>query len=225
MLLARVLLAAAGWTQVAAGLASIAFSLRWMRRQDVSHYSSQCCLGPISESRQRNRYRKGQGLFPARRRRNPDGGRLRRTRQEICRLYAAGKSRCTSPKSIRSTNTAPVRIAAEIESFLGLGFGGGGHDLLKSYDVKYLGSETVNGARRRETGTDSEVRHSLRNNIARILLWIDPAKGISIQQQLFEPGGDYRLAKYSDIQINQKLPDDAFKLKTTAKTKFFRPQG
>ena len=65
----------------------------------------------------------------------------------------------------------------------------------------------------------------LRNNIARILLWIDPGKGISIQQQLFEPGGDYRLAKYADIQINQKLPDNVFKLKTTAKTRFISPQG
>ena len=66
----------------------------------------------------------------------------------------------------------------------------------------------------------------LRNNIARILLWIDPKRGISVQQQFFEPGeSDYRLAKYSDIQINQKLPDDAFKLKTTKKTKFLPPQG
>jgi hypothetical protein len=46
-----------------------------------------------------------------------------------------------------------------------------------------------------------------------------------VQQQLFEPGGDYRLAKYSEIQINQKLPDNVFKLKTTGKTKFISPQG
>jgi outer membrane lipoprotein-sorting protein len=65
----------------------------------------------------------------------------------------------------------------------------------------------------------------LKNNIARILLWIDPSRGISLQQQFFEPGGDYRLAKYSEIQINEKLPDSAFKLKTTGKTKFLPPQG
>ena len=65
----------------------------------------------------------------------------------------------------------------------------------------------------------------LKNNIARILLWIDPARGISVQQQFFEPSGDYRMAKYSDIQINQKLPDNAFKLKTTGKTKFISAQG
>jgi outer membrane lipoprotein-sorting protein len=71
-----------------------------------------------------------------------------------------------------------------------------------------------------------------RNNIARIWLWIDQARGISVQQQFFEPspGGDYRLAdyrlaKYSDIKINPKLPDSVFKLKTTEKTKFVPPQG
>jgi outer membrane lipoprotein-sorting protein len=65
----------------------------------------------------------------------------------------------------------------------------------------------------------------MRNNIARVLLWIDPARGISVQQQLFEPGGDYRLARYSDIQINHNLPGNVFKLKTTGKTKFVPPEG
>jgi hypothetical protein len=46
-----------------------------------------------------------------------------------------------------------------------------------------------------------------------------------VQQQFFEPGGDYRLAKYSEIQINQKLSENAFKLKTTGKTKFISSQG
>jgi len=46
-----------------------------------------------------------------------------------------------------------------------------------------------------------------------------------VQQQFFEPSGDYRLAKYSDIEVNQKLPDNVFKLKTTAKTRVVSPQG
>jgi hypothetical protein len=46
-----------------------------------------------------------------------------------------------------------------------------------------------------------------------------------VQQQFFEPSGDYRLAKYSEIQMKQKLPEDVFKLKTTKKTKFVSPQG
>jgi hypothetical protein len=56
-------------------------------------------------------------------------------------------------------------------------------------------------------------------------LWIDPVRGISVQQQFFEPSGDYRLAKYSEIQIREKLPEDVFRLKTTKKTKIVSPQG
>jgi len=90
--------------------------------------------------------------------------------------------------------------------------------------VKFLGSETANAVQAEKLELiPKSVR--LRNNIARIWLWIDPARGVSVQQQFFEPSGDYRLAKYSDIRINQKLPDNAFKLKTTGKTKFISPQG
>ena len=66
----------------------------------------------------------------------------------------------------------------------------------------------------------------IRNVFAKIWLWIDPARGISVQQQFFEPSGDYRLAKYSDLKLNQKMPDTAFKLKTTSDTKFMSgPKG
>ena len=103
-------------------------------------------------------------------------------------------------------------------------FGGSGHGLLKSYDLKFLGPETVNGIEAEKLELIPKSAR-LKNNIARILLWIDPARGVSVQQQFFEPSGGYRMAKYSDIQINQKLPDNAFKLKTTGKTKFVSAQG
>ena len=37
----------------------------------------------------------------------------------------------------------------------------------------------------------------VRNTYSEIFLWIDLDKGISVQQQFFQPQGDYRLAKYS----------------------------
>ena len=106
----------------------------------------------------------------------------------------------------------------EFESFLVLGFGGGGHDMLKSFDVEYLGTEKIDGV---ETAKLDLVPKSekIRHNFAHITLWIDAARGVSLQQQLFETSGDYRLAKYFDIQINQKIPDSVFKLKTLSKTK------
>jgi outer membrane lipoprotein-sorting protein len=139
-------------------------------------------------------------------------------------LYSGGKVQVYQPKIDQVTEYNPGKNRSDLESFLVLGFGGSGHDLLKSYDVKSLGTETVGGVEAAKLELIPKSAR-LRNNIARILLWIDPARGVSVQQQFFEPGGDYRLAKYSDIQLNQKLPDNAFKLKTTSKTKVVSPQG
>jgi outer membrane lipoprotein-sorting protein len=139
-------------------------------------------------------------------------------------IYSGGKVQVYQPKIDQVNEYDPGKNRGDVESFLVLGFGGGGHDLLKSYDVKFLGQETANGVAAAKLELIPKSTR-LRNNIARIWLWIDSAKGVLVQQQLFEPGGDYRLAKYSDIQINQKLPENAFKLKTTGKTKFISPQG
>lgn len=139
-------------------------------------------------------------------------------------LFTNGKVEVYQPKIDQVTTYDAGKDRASFESFLVLGFGGGGHDMLKSFDVTYLGTEKLNGL---DTIKLKLVPKSpkVRNMFSQIILWIDPARGVSVQQQLFEPSGDYRLAKYSDIQLNQKLPDTAFRLKTTGKTKFVSPQG
>lgn len=139
-------------------------------------------------------------------------------------LYSGGKIQLYQPKIDQVTEYNPGKSRADVESYLVLGFGGSGHDLLKSYEVKFLGTETVNNIAAGKLELVPKSAH-VKSYFARILLWIDPARGISVQQQFFEPSGDYRLVKYSDIQINQKIPDSAFKLKTTGKTKFLAPQG
>jgi outer membrane lipoprotein-sorting protein len=123
-------------------------------------------------------------------------------------LYETGINRVTVH------NAAKNREA--FETFLVLGFGGSGHDLLKSFDVSDKGTETVGGiaAQVLDLVPKSE---KVRGTIPRITLWIDPARGISIQQKMYEANG-YRLAKYSDIEINKNLPEGAFKLKTNSKT-------
>jgi outer membrane lipoprotein-sorting protein len=139
-------------------------------------------------------------------------------------IYSGGKVQVYQPKIDQVNEYNAGKNRGDVESFLVLGFGGGGHDLLKSYDAKYSGSEPINGVATEKLELIPKSAR-LKNNIARILLWIDPARGISIQQQFFEPGGDYRVAKYSEIQMKEKIPDSAFKLKTTGKTKVISPQG
>jgi len=138
-------------------------------------------------------------------------------------LLNEGKIQIYQPQIDQVTVYTPGN-REEVESFMTLGFGGSGHALMKSFEMKYLGKEDIGGT---ETAKLDLVPKSekVRNNLAHIILWIDTGRGVTLQHQLFEPSGDYRLAKYSDIQINQKLPDNVFKLKTTGKTKTVSTQG
>jgi len=139
-------------------------------------------------------------------------------------LFAEGQVQMLEPKIDRVTTYKTGKNRGEVESFLVLGFGGRGHDLFKSYDVKYIGKETIDGVAtdQLELTPKSEKAHS---QFSQILLWIDGKTGVSVQQKLMQPSGDYRLAKYSKIVINQKLPDGVFKMKTTPKTTYVAPQG
>lgn len=140
-------------------------------------------------------------------------------------LYSESKVQVYEPKLKRVTAYEAGKNREAIESFLVLGFGGSGRDMLKSFDVKYVDSENVGGVNASKLELLPKSNR-VKNIFAKIWLWIDPARGISVQQQFFEPSGDYRLAKYSDIKLNQKIPDSAFKLKTSGDTQFVSgPKG
>ena len=113
---------------------------------------------------------------------------------------------------------------ADFESFLVLGFGGRGHDLQKSFDVKYAGTETIDGNPTYKLELTPKTQRG-KNLFQTITLWIDQARGVSLQQKFQESSGDYRLANYKNIKLNQKLPGDVFKLKTTGKTTVVTPQS
>ena len=140
-------------------------------------------------------------------------------------LFTGGKVQVYQPDIDQVTEYSAGKNKAEFESFLVLGFGGRGHELAKSFDVQYAGNENVDGVQAAKLLLTPKAA-KVRNMFQQIILWIDPARGISVQQQFIEPqSGDYRLAKYSNIQVNQKIADDVFKLKTTGKTRWVRPQG
>jgi len=139
-------------------------------------------------------------------------------------LYSGGKVQWYQPRIDQVTVIDASKSRQDVAAFLLLGFGGGGHDMLKSFDVKYLGTEKVGQINTVKLDLTPKAAN-IRNHVEHIWLWVDPTMGVSVQQQLFQPGGDYRLAKYSDIHINQKISDNIFKLKTTKQTKFVSPQG
>jgi outer membrane lipoprotein-sorting protein len=140
-------------------------------------------------------------------------------------LFSGSKVQVYQPKIDQVTVYDTGKNRDQFESFLVLGFGGRGHDMLKSFEVKYLNNEKVDAMDTAKLDLVPKAA-TVRNNIDHIVLWIDPARGISVQQQFFfGNSGDYRLAKYSDIKVNQKIQDSVFKLKTTGKTKFISTHG
>ena len=132
-------------------------------------------------------------------------------------VFANGKVQVYTP----GTGQVDVYDASahreEVETFLVLGFGSSGADLRKSFELSHLGQEKIDGAE-----TDKlelvPLSDSIKRRFPKIDLWIDP-QGISRRQQLFQEGGDYRLADYSDIKLNKSLPKNVFKLKTSGNAK------
>jgi len=140
-------------------------------------------------------------------------------------LFSDGKVQVYEPKLKRVTSYEAGKNREAVESFLVLGFGGSGRDMLRSFDVSFAGNESVGGVNTAKLELIPKSER-IRNIFAKIWLWIDPTRGISVQQQFIEPSGDYRLAKYSDIKLNQKIPDGTFKLKPPGDTQFIAgPKG
>jgi outer membrane lipoprotein-sorting protein len=99
----------------------------------------------------------------------------------------------------------------QMEQFLRLGFGSNSRDLLDAYSVKLGGPETVAG----EATTRIELIPKSKDLLAqfpKFELWISDKTGISVQQKMYQPGGDYSMATYTNMQVNPNLPDSALSL-------------
>ena len=139
-------------------------------------------------------------------------------------LLNGGKIRLYQPRPDQITEFDLGKNQSEFESYIVLGFGASGQDLQKNFDVTYMGPETVEGVKTAKLQLIPKSE-KVKNTYSKVFLWIDLDRGVSVQQQLFQPQGDYRLAKYSQIKLHDKISDDVFKLKTTSKTQTVTPKG
>ena len=139
-------------------------------------------------------------------------------------LFNGGVVSVYLPKAGQITEYNAGKNKADFETFLVLGFGGRGHDLAKAFDVKYAGMEKVQGinAAKLELTPKSE---KVAKMFQTITLWIDTSRGVSVQQLFMTSSGDYRVAKYNNIQLNPKLSNDVFKIKTSGKVTYVKPNS
>lgn len=137
-------------------------------------------------------------------------------------LLSDNKIRLYQPKIDQVTEHSLEKNSPETESMFALGFGGRGHDLLKSFEVQLGGAEAIDGVKTSKLELMPKTA-GLKKYFSRIELWIELPRDISLRQQFWQPSGDYHLTCYSNIKINQSLPDDVFNLKTTRHTKTVKP--
>jgi outer membrane lipoprotein-sorting protein len=100
---------------------------------------------------------------------------------------------------------------AEIEQFLRLGFGSNSKELRDAYTVTYGGPETVAGQKATRIVLVPKSADLLAM-YPKFELWISDATGISIQQKIYEQGGNYTIATYPNMKLDPKIPDSAVKL-------------
>lgn len=132
-------------------------------------------------------------------------------------VFSGGKIQVYQP-SIAQVDTYDAGThREEFETFLVLGFGSSGSEMRKSFDIKYVSQEKI-GTTDTAKIELAPLSQKVKQQFPKIDLWIDLQNGLSLRQQLWQTGGDYRLADYSNIQLNKKLPD-SFKLKTSGSTK------
>src|SRR5262249_19213134 len=113
-------------------------------------------------------------------------------------LFKDGKLSLYNPKIDQITERDAGKNKSDVEAFLGLGFGARGHDLLKNYEVKMTGWETVDGVRTARLELVS-TSPKVRNMFSQFILWIDLQRDIPLRQKVMEPSQDYWLSHYANI--------------------------
>ena len=139
-------------------------------------------------------------------------------------LFDSDKVQLYNPRIDQITEYRPGKSKADVDAFLDLGFGGRGHELLKSYDVKMVAWETVDETRTARLQL-TPLSPRVRNMFSQFVLWIDPQRDIPLKQQVIEPAGDYWLSHYTGPILGKRISDDQFHIKTTPTTRIVRPDS
>ncbi len=108
---------------------------------------------------------------------------------------------------------------SQYQSWFMLGFGASGKDLEEKWNIKYLGTEKVDGVTTEKLEMVAKDP-TVRKNRPKVTLWMDADRGVSVQQVFDQGQGQSRLCHYTNIKVNQTLAADAFTFKTDKQTRF-----
>lgn len=105
------------------------------------------------------------------------------------------------------------------EGYLELGFGASGKELANKWNIRYLGSDVIDGVKTEKLELVAKDPDILKI-FPKVTIWVDPEHAVSLKQVFDEGQGQSRICHYFNIKVNQPLPADAFAIKTDSKTQF-----
>jgi outer membrane lipoprotein-sorting protein len=111
-----------------------------------------------------------------------------------------------------------LKGGSNYDRYFSLGFGGSGQALKRDWNIKYEGTEQVNGT---ETAKLDLTPKTPSDQFTHIIIWVDAKRGVSLKQEVFQSSGDTRTAVYSNIKMND-VPDSAFELHVASGTQVQR---
>jgi outer membrane lipoprotein-sorting protein len=124
-------------------------------------------------------------------------------------LFKKNKAEVYLPKINQLQEFNLEQKSGMVEEFLRLVIGSETGELKKSYDLKYLKEEDIAG----DTTAVLELiprKASTASQLTKIHMWVSEESWLPTQQQFFEPGGDYLIARYSAVKVNLKISTSTF---------------
>lgn len=110
-----------------------------------------------------------------------------------------------------------------VDQFLALGFGSSGKDLATNYTVRAAGEEELNGQKTTRLDLFPKSQKVL-EQVKKVELWIPLDAGHPVQERVLQPGDNFYLFTYTDVEINPNLPDSDFRLNLPPGVKKDYPQ-
>ncbi|GAB4404267.1 MAG: hypothetical protein OHK0021_16800 [Bryobacter sp.] len=125
--------------------------------------------------------------------------------------YAGKKAMIYLPK----INTVQIFDVGKYDSLISqgvlIGFGTSSAELEKSYSLKILGEEAIQGNATTHIELTPKGESPLMK-LKKIEVWIQHADGYPVRQKLFQGSGDYNQATYSEMKINPPLGESEVRL-------------
>jgi len=104
------------------------------------------------------------------------------------------------------------RGQAKGEADLLVGFGPGAAGLGQKYQVTLVGEEAVGADPAYVLDLKPQAAQASSALFSAIRLWVDKVRHFPVQTRLTEPTGDHTTVRFEGVEINQRLPANAFDL-------------